>query len=255
MKAYATFTAYPHQFAEQSQHLPTSLLFLDEVKSNHVAKEPYVFIPCLFPQSPFFDYLLEFSIDSITDLGLHMPTVVDTEIHCLDAPSRQDLLSSCGEWSQQTASSCHLFQDLPQLQRATSPEVMAIEGGLHLVTDQGHWLQLRMNLKSNTPSRAPFCSVLHLSFIDVNPQKTLKFHLVICFQKTQPTVKLRSVPFSPTWTYNMKASTWSCPSIGPGTLASHLGIPFRIHSKPLLLGESLILSDLIQSVIWYHSSD
>lgn len=71
MKAYATFTAYPHQFAEQSQHLPTSLLFLDEVTSNHVAKEPYVFIPSLFLQSPFFDYLLEFSIDSVTDLGLY----------------------------------------------------------------------------------------------------------------------------------------------------------------------------------------
>lgn len=75
---------YVYQLAGRNKSLPAPFLFLDEVTSHHVVKETCKFIPLLFFQIPFFDYLLEFSTNSVTDLGLCTPTMVDPEIYCLD---------------------------------------------------------------------------------------------------------------------------------------------------------------------------
>lgn len=73
----------------------------------------------------------------------------DTDVHHGEPSSRKDLVTSSGKWNQKTASSCQLFQDLPQLQRV-SDQGRARPGTVsHLVSEHGWTIYVR-GLKSQT---------------------------------------------------------------------------------------------------------
>lgn len=95
-------------------------------------------------------------------------------------------------WKVQPVSNCQLFWDLPQWQRASSPGVLLSDTGLHLMPERDHWVELRMSLKKQHSLQRSIM-ITFLSYMLI-PNKQPTFHLIICFQKIQPIVRLLSVP-------------------------------------------------------------
>lgn len=100
---------------------------------------------CVFPVSlskfHFFDYLLEFNISSVTDYVCLCMLTVSTQRYIawtsfqtgLTCPAVGNAVSREPELP--VFCFFFFFEDLPQLQRASSPEVMPTESCLYLMTE------------------------------------------------------------------------------------------------------------------------